>query len=332
MADISIIIPAYNAEDTLYRAVQSIGKKENIEIIIVENGSTDGTLQLAERMMKNDKRIKAIQSAKGVSNARNAGIIASSGKWLLFLDADDAYTEDAFEVLSKYLDGEDDIVVFGHYHGKKLVSAAHTERRFTKDITDAKVAMIANPTIYLMAFSKLFRRDIIIDNKLFFDTDMSVSEDSDFVIRYLLKCSSIVFSKKSIYKYSVDNESTMRSYDPDRVSKYLSALYKTSRHLRHETLPVRKAFSRYVLQNANIMMVRGPFSMNSPESFRTKVGILKKVAEKEMIKASLNQLGFKDMRNMRLIPLFMLKYKMYLSTGLVYTIRAYHNHRLIKER
>lgn len=332
MADISIIIPAYNAEGTLSRAVQSISEKENIEIIIVENGSTDGTLQLAHSMMKDDDRIKVIQSDKGVSRARNAGINASSGKWLLFLDADDAYTEDAFEVMAGYLDTDADIVEFGHFHGTKPVPVTKIDKSFFDDIDDAKVTMIEKPTVYLTAVSKLFRRDIIIDNDLSFDTEMSVSEDSDFVLRYILKCRSIAFSKEIIYSYSVDNESTMRSYDPERVNKYMRAMHKTAGKLRGEALFIRRAFSRYMLQNVNIMMVHGPFSVGSPEPFRTKVKILKKVAKNRLVKASLKQLSLRDVRNMRLVPLFLLRYKLYLTAGLVYTIRAHHNHRLIKER
>ena len=332
MADISIIIPAYNAEGTLSRAVQSISEKENIEIIIVENGSTDGTLKLAEAMMKDDDRIRVIQSEKGVSRARNTGIAAASGKWILFLDADDAYTEDAFEVMAGYLDTDADIVEFGHYHGTKPVPVTKIDKSFFDDADDAKVMMIEKPTVYLTALSRLFRRDIIIDNGLTFDVEMSISEDSDFVMRYLLLCKRIVFSKEIIYRYSVDNESTMRSYDPERVKKYLSALYKTAGHIRNEALFIRKAFGRYVLQNVNIMMVHGPFSADSPEPFKTKVRIMKSVAKTELVKASLRQLGLKDLKNMRLIPLFMLKCKMYLLAGAVYAIRAHHNQRLVKER
>ena len=87
---ISIIIPAYNAEKFLEQAVNSVKQQayKNWEILIIENGSSDKTTNLSEKLVQKDK-IALFHSEKGVSQARNMGIKKASGEWILFLDADD---------------------------------------------------------------------------------------------------------------------------------------------------------------------------------------------------------------------------------------------------
>ena len=89
---VSVIIPAYNAEHTLEKAVTSAASQthENLEILVVNDGSTDGTLALAERLAGKDSRIRVLDRKNGgVSRARNEGLLAAAGEDITFLDADD---------------------------------------------------------------------------------------------------------------------------------------------------------------------------------------------------------------------------------------------------
>lgn len=339
-SSISVIIPAYNSEKTLERAIGSIKQRENVEIIVVENGSTDGTYELARSLSKKDSRIMVFQSPKGVSNARNKGIEEARGKWISFLDADDYFSEGTFNILSNYYDKEADLIVFGHRQvilernrGEKNITVTHKDVLYRdNDIETARVKMIENPTKYMLAVSKLFRRDILIQHSIFFDPDMSLSEDSDFVTRYLMKCNKILFSKGIIYDYVVDNVSTMRSYDADRVKKFLFALNKTSNNLRGESYNVRNAFGRYVLLNLNIMMTRGPFSVENTDTFFTKTVLLYRVSNVRIVKESLDQLKVRDLCNLRMIPIFLIKYKLYTMAGIIFHIRSVQNYKTITKR
>ena len=90
---LSVIIPAYNAETSITGTVQSIYREFQTsipyEIIVVENGAIDQTTQVVEKLAAQMTCVKLYHSEKGVSNARNAGIANASGKWLMFVDADD---------------------------------------------------------------------------------------------------------------------------------------------------------------------------------------------------------------------------------------------------
>lgn len=93
---VSVIIPVYNGEETISSAVYSVQKQKysNVEIIVVDNGSTDKTKLIVNRISEIDKRIKLFESNKGRSNARNKGLAHASGKYINFLDADDMFTKE----------------------------------------------------------------------------------------------------------------------------------------------------------------------------------------------------------------------------------------------
>lgn len=126
--EISVIIPAYNAEQFLERAVESVCVQEGLawELLMIENGSTDRTADIGRKLAKNDNRIHFFQSEKGVCRARNLGLDQANGKWTSFLDADDYLYPDAFQSLCEMIlcgaDSEKtedyDLVLFGHNSGE----------------------------------------------------------------------------------------------------------------------------------------------------------------------------------------------------------------------
>ena len=99
---VTIIIPAYNTEQYIHRAIESSIRQtyKNIEIIIVDDGSTDGTLSVAQNYETQDSRVKVLhQENEGVSSARNHGIREAGGEYIMFLDSDDWFEDYAVEIL-----------------------------------------------------------------------------------------------------------------------------------------------------------------------------------------------------------------------------------------
>src|SRR5690554_7984530 len=102
MPKISVIIPVYNKAPYLEQCLNSVINQtyKNLEIIIIDDGSTDNSLEICEKYRKKDERIQLIsQENQGVSVARNKGIQKASGEWIYFLDADDYLELDAFGIL-----------------------------------------------------------------------------------------------------------------------------------------------------------------------------------------------------------------------------------------
>ena len=119
---ISVIVPIYNSEKYLEQCIESIinQKYSNLEIILVNDGSVDGSLKICEKYAKKDNRIKVIDKKnEGVSVARNVGMEVSSGQWISFIDSDDWIDPDMFEkMLAKSKDDDFDVIMCNCYINK----------------------------------------------------------------------------------------------------------------------------------------------------------------------------------------------------------------------
>ena len=109
----SIIIPHYNIPDMLERLLKSIPLQDNIEVIVVDDKS-DKNLDRLELLKLNYPNVIFLDNtlSKGAGNSRNIGMSNAKGKWILFADADDYFTEDFYEIVSKHIDDKDDVIFF----------------------------------------------------------------------------------------------------------------------------------------------------------------------------------------------------------------------------
>ena len=197
---VSIIIPAYNTEKYIYRAIESSIRQtyKNIEIIIIDDGSTDNTLKAAQKY-NYDKRVRIFQQDNnGVSSARNYGIREAKGEYIIFLDSDDWLEDDAVELF---------INTQSEYPGKLVIFATklYNKERINnttpqKLIRNTKDAIINFSTSHLGAvYPKIFAKKIILDNKIFFREDIHNHEDGLFVFEYIHYTDGIIYTDTPIY-------------------------------------------------------------------------------------------------------------------------------------
>lgn len=147
--------------------------------------------------------------------------------------------------------------MYGHVNGTRKIQLAGTEKIYNADdIEKCRAEFISNPTRYLQVWAKLFKRDIIIENNIRFDQELRLAEDSDFSIRYSAFCKCISVSDNIVYNYSVDNISTVRSFNDDKINDYIFSMERTMCWIEHESKTVKEAFSKYILMHFNIAMVR----------------------------------------------------------------------------
>ena len=274
----SYIIPAYNAADTLERAVESIThtcNMEKCEILIVENGSTDYTNSVALKLIqKYGENVKLIHSKKGVSIARNEGLKNAGGEWIVFVDADDYIVSKSKKyIYEDILNAKADLYVYSYEIGNRANYINNKEEKtyyFNDSAEKMKLEMIANPTKFMQVWGKIFRKSIIYENRIGFNTKMQLSEDSDFTLHYLMHCSRISISDTIFYHYSIDNESTMRSNADKKVLQYIEAMNITSKYIEKQHENVQLAFNDYILMHLNIACVRGIFCVNNKENYVKK--------------------------------------------------------------
>lgn len=212
MISLSIVIPAYNCCKTISEYLKVLTKdiKPCYELIIVDDGSTDNTYESCLQFESSNVHIYH-KSNGGVSSARNFGISKSSGKYIMFLDADDRLIDGWTYIIDDYLNSNQDIIYFGNYNLHEPIS--------TKQIIKSIFGISSVGYIPNMAsvWSKLFRRDLIVKYNIDFIHNIINGEDALFSLEALLCSEKYKFVNKSIYLYYVNMSSATHSYNPNFV-------------------------------------------------------------------------------------------------------------------
>lgn len=200
---ISVIVPIYNSEDFLKKSLLSLFNQsyKNIEIILVDDGSTDLSGSICDEFAKKDDRFYVVHKDNGgVSSARNFGLDIASGDWIAFVDSDD-YVEPDY--LSLFCPSYSDFLIQG---GHKEFGASKNENLILKtelvDISSNAEKLLDFENGYIFyPWGKLFRADIIKKHHIRFNTNMRLSEDFCFVLEYLTHITEIKKVSNNLYHY-----------------------------------------------------------------------------------------------------------------------------------
>lgn len=221
---ISVIIPAYNAAAFLPGTVDSVLKQDftGIEIILVNDGSTDSTPEVCADLERKDDRIRVINKDNGgVSSARNAGLDAASGEYVMFIDADDAISSDALErmyhpdvdfVLGGFEKIREASVIESYVPSVEVVASGE------EGLSGFMDEVISDKHCYLMnsACFKLFRRSIIVENRIRFEEGLSYAEDKLFVMTYMCYVNKVMTVPEIVYSYFLQEGSLSSDMTSDR--------------------------------------------------------------------------------------------------------------------
>lgn len=215
---VSVIIPVYNTSISAVRLISALlkDKYQNLEIIVVNDGSTDNTPELLKKLK--DPRLQIIrQKNAGVSAARNRGIELSSGDYLIFIDSDDEVSKDFVSELVKTIQKPNTaLAVTGHtyYRVKEKTSFDFginpVRKRKNTESFRAYILYLLLLGRLNSTFNKIFHADVIRNNQLRFDQKMIFAEDTKFVLDYLAhsKDEIIRFIPKPLYKYYYGTETS----------------------------------------------------------------------------------------------------------------------------
>ncbi|MBQ8835467.1 MAG: glycosyltransferase family 2 protein [Oscillospiraceae bacterium] len=213
MKKISFIVPVYNCKAYLTDCVESIRAvdAENYELLLIDDGSTDGSGVLCDAFAEQYTQIHVIhQPNSGASAARNRGILESSGERLLFIDADDSLDAGALrKVLNDPRCVEADLVIFGltfdYYHRGKCYRQDslfyEQDGLLPTEEWGSDFAELFTKNALSPVWNKVFRRDILIKHQLELNQGMFLYEDLEFVLRYLHHCNTIWNVPQAIYHY-----------------------------------------------------------------------------------------------------------------------------------
>lgn len=203
---VSIIIPIYNAEKYLDKLLKKMMEQinEKIEIILINDGSSDMSEEICINYQKVLKRnIKFLsQNNKGVSEARNTGIKLATGKYITFIDSDDMISIKYIDTICNLCNSNADIIEFGYFYGSE--NDGYKIRK--NDIHEGVVAYKDYFSYLIMQksneiWNKLFKREIIKENNIFFNSNIMYGEDLLFTLEVMKFSKTIVLNHEPIYYY-----------------------------------------------------------------------------------------------------------------------------------
>lgn len=228
---ISVIIPVYNVREYLTDCLQSVSSQtyQNLEIILVDDGSTDGSGQVCDLWAQDDSRIRVLhQENAGVSEARNAGIEASTGNYIGFIDADDWIEPDMYQkLLNSIIQNRTDIAMSGYFdypngmdHGvsKGIIPFP------VSDYHDAVIPVLQRNGYFTSIWNKLYTREAIFrqEGPVLLDPSLAYGEDEAWFFRVFSKCRKVSFVTEPLYHWRPRKESTTRTIQI--MDKHLSLL------------------------------------------------------------------------------------------------------------
>ncbi len=229
---ISVIVPVYNAERYLDRAVQSVlcQMDGRVELILVNDGSADSSGALCDAYARDHENVRVVHKENGgLSTARNAGITKASGTYVMFLDADDYLDTQACPAICRVInDHHPDCMDFGWKYVSQTGEVTPNHHKIPKntllceaEIRDRILPPLLNlrqdPDHFIYDFSctKVFCREIIRNNRVAFDENRRIWEDRPFVVHYLKFCRSFYSMDLCLYHYVDMPGSLSRRYSMD---------------------------------------------------------------------------------------------------------------------
>ena len=323
MPKISVIIPVYNAEKYLAKSIESVLNQslKDIEVICIDDGSTDKSLEILENYADKDKRIKIFrQKQSGPANVRNLGIDNSSSDIITFLDADDwVYSENSYEK------------IYNEMKADNLDLLAYHDEDYNK------VLLKDDFSKYVFKFSpfpwdKFYKKNLLIDNNIKFPLNLPAGEDSAFALYVMLYAEKIKFSKVKHIVYRTDLNTSLTNAKihecldyPVNVAKSIynflneRNLYNTYR-IEFLTSNIHRVLGHYLSQTecgherGIYLNIAGDFFKSLKINNKTLKQIAKlDMAALELLHNKLNYPIFIVFKLFNIIPIFQIKKRWHLK-------------------
>ena len=314
---ISIIVPIYNSEKYLDKCISSIQNQtiNEIEIILVNDGSTDNSKDICNYYSCIDKRIKVINiKNKGVSNARNTGIRNATGKYIMFVDSDD-YVDPNWceEMLKETQDNKDNFIVCGY----KILNRREKNKKIQYNLLDEnkEVTRLYKNDFFLLYIqnllnspcNKIFESKIIKENNILYDINLSLGEDLLFNLQYLQYVSGdIRVINKCTYNYIWEEKISLdNKYYPKLFEIYKGVYHKLYKSLIENDSNMEKYepiyWKRYFFMMEKVLL--NTFSKENKDSILKKLKTNNYILNQKDFKTSLNYLDNNDIKKIYLLSL-----------------------------
>ncbi|MER2105656.1 MAG: glycosyltransferase [Solibacillus sp.] len=332
---ISIIVPIYNMEGYVDKCLDTLVKQsyQNVEIILINDGSKDSSLAICEAYKTKDSRIILIDKEnEGVSKARNVGLEKATGKYVCFVDPDDYVEENFISILHQVMiENPSDIVCccaqilykdkmfknsFYNKHAGKSTLIIPNERLITQLLSNKFYKDADNYIDIGVPWGKLYRMDFLNKHNLRFNNDLRRMQDNVFNLYAMEYANKIVYIDEPLYIYNFGNFSNIsRRYVPDGDSLYINILEEldtlSEKFYWNESKTKFNAMNIRKLEILGMLSYQKLFHVENKLSFWKQVDTIKSVIHSSYYKDIFDMADLQKMRIHNKVFFRMLKSKKY---------------------
>lgn len=325
---VSLIVPIYNAEEYLTNCIDSILKQtyNNIELVLVNDGSIDRSGLICEEIRAKDSRVKVIHTKNsGPSAARNSGILVSEGDFLQFVDADDHIDNTMVHELLSVCDKKVDLVLCGYYkngvESKQIIPNSEGVYTLTEFMT--RFPKLFKQNFINSPGNKLYRTNIIKENAIKFNANINNGEDLLFNIEYIKQCRFISSVKLPLYHYNIlANPSSLTKEYKENFFESRKLIFKNlkdlledyTKELPHIKKLLEDTYSEYLLSS-----ITNLFHAESQLNRDEKRKQLSEIMEDKWVVENIENIEKNKLRG--IIIRFLLKHKLVFIILLFFNIK-----------
>lgn len=334
---VSVIVPVYNVpKKYLEKCVSSLVNQtlNDIEIILVDDGTPDTSGKLCDDFAKKDIRIKVIhQENKGLCGARNAGVKSSIGEWISFVDGDDWIEPDAYEKLYNIgTKNNVDVVMFGYvkdYPSKSVIM--HYDKYFenkkvyntSEDITYLQKMILNYNANCAMAPTKFIRKSVIEKYNIYHDEKLRQgAEGIEFNIRLFSKIKSALFLNETFYHYIYNDESITTVHNEKNHQMVIECFKKIKSEINNDDSEIMGWFYNRMKYVILTTAISGYFSRSNKEAYKIQKRKFKRYMSDTLVQETLKSKNYQGLSTTRKVTLFFIKYRLFLLVKIISMVRT----------
>lgn len=334
---VSVIVPVYNVpEKYLEKCVSSLVNQtlNDIEIILVDDGTPDTSGKLCDVYAKKDSRIKVVhQENKGLCGARNTGVKSSTGEWISFVDGDDWIEPNAYEKLYNIgTKNNVDVVMFGYekdYPSKSVIM--HYDKYFenkkvyntSEDITYLQKMILNYNANCAMAPTKFIRKSVIEKYNIYHDEKLRQgAEGIEFNIRLFSKIKSALFLNETFYHYIYNDESITTVHNEKNHQMVIDCFKKIKGEINNDDSEIMGWFYNRMKYVILTTAISGYFSASNKEPYIIQKRKFKKYLSDTLVQETLKNENYHGLSRTRKITLFLIKHRLFLFVKLISAMRT----------
>lgn len=330
---VSVVVPIYNVEPYLERCIQSLLNQslKDIEIILVDDGSPDHCPQMCDEYAQKDSRIKVIHKQNGgLSSARNAGLDIANGEYVAFVDSDDYTSTEAYHTLYHKANVENADIAYAGFilqksNGSESECFQLNETFENENIANFLSSMIFDnkpykDKIWMSVWNGIYKRELMESHKIRFQSErLFLSEDILFHTQLIPLCKKIICLPNTFYHYCYNGTSLTHSFNTNKIDnnfRLYESLLQTSK--KYGLTNIDTSIQLFLINYTRGVILKG--IILSDMSFQDKYKYCQKVYEYKEWKNVFSSLQNKKIPRLEKLGLYLIKYKAFFITTIIYTI------------